>query len=93
LNGNDLLHHALQIVIIGTLGDAKTQALRSAVFSASLPNRILSVIAPGAALPDSHPAHGKGQTRTMATAYICEGTVCSIPICDPEQLRADLATR
>jgi uncharacterized protein YyaL (SSP411 family) len=93
LNGNDLLHNARQIVIIGTPDDAKTQALRSAVFSASLPNRILSVIAPDAVLPKSHPAHGKGQTGAMATAYICEGTVCSAPICDPEQLRADLATR
>jgi uncharacterized protein YyaL (SSP411 family) len=93
LNGNDLLHRALQIVIVGTPDDAMTEALRRAVLSASLPNRILSVIAPDATLPTAHPAHGKGQTGGMATAYVCEGTVCSPPICDPEQLRADLATR
>jgi uncharacterized protein YyaL (SSP411 family) len=70
-----------------------TDALCRAALSASLPNRILNVIAPDTALPAIHPAHGKGQTGGMATAYVCEGTVCSLPICDPEQLRADLATR
>jgi len=93
LNGNDLLHRALQIVIVGETGDAGTRTLRRAALDVSLPNRVLSIVAPDAALPTAHPAHGKGQSGGAATAYVCEGTICSPPLCDPDQLRADLATR
>ncbi len=93
LNGNDLLHAALQIVIVGAPDDETTQALRRAALDVSLPNRVLSAIAPDAALPAAHPAHGKGPVGGAATAYVCEGTVCSPPLLDPDQLRADLATR
>ena len=93
LNGNDLLCGALQIVIIGKPGDGTTQAQRRAVLDVSLPNRVLSVIAPDAVLPAAHPAHGKQQAGGVATAYVCEGMICSAPLCDPDQLRADLAAR
>ncbi len=93
LNGNDLMLHALQVVIVGQRGDAATDALLRAIYGNSLPNRIVSVIGPDDALPELHPATGKGQIDSAATAYVCEGPVCSPPLTDPEALRADLATR
>lgn len=93
INGNDLMLHALQIVVIGTRGEQATDALLRAVYDNSLPNRVVLVVAPGEALPESHPAAGKDQTDGQPTAYVCEGQVCSPPLSDPEALRADLATR
>lgn len=93
LNSNDLMLHALQIVIVGQRGDAATDTLLRAVYDTSLPNRVVTVIAPNETLHESHPAFAKGQLDNTATAYVCEGTVCSPPLNDVEGLRADLATR
>jgi uncharacterized protein YyaL (SSP411 family) len=91
LNAAELLLKGLQIVIVGARNSADTKALLAAVYRRSLPNRIVSVIAPGAALPESHPASGKGQIAGKATAYICEGPVCSLPLSDPAALDQALA--
>ena len=56
------------------------------MFTADTPNRVLSVIAPGESPPDGHPATGKGQIDGVATAYVCVGTVCSLPLTDPAAL-------
>ena len=93
LNGNDLILHALQIVVVGQRGEARTDALLRAIYDIGLPNRVIAVIAPSDALPDTHPAAGKGQTEGVATVYVCQGQTCSLPLTDPEALRADLATR
>ncbi len=82
----------LQVVIVGDrAGGADTTALLARVYRHNLPNRIVSVIAPGAALPPSHPAAGKGQIGGKATAYLCEGPVCSLPLADPAALDQALA--
>jgi uncharacterized protein YyaL (SSP411 family) len=86
LNGVELLEDAVQIVIVGTADAADTTALRRAVLDRSLPNRILSVLAPGSALPDGHPAAGKGMQNGRATAYVCRGMTCSPPVTTPEAL-------
>jgi uncharacterized protein YyaL (SSP411 family) len=93
LNGNDLMLHALQIVIVGTRGVPTTDAMLRALYDNSLPNRVVSVIAPGEALPESHPAFGKGQIDNTTTAYVCEGQTCSPPLNDSDALRAELAAR
>ena len=41
---------------------------------------------PGASLPASHPAHGKGLVDGKPAAYICDGPICSLPISDPDSL-------
>ena len=45
---------------------ADTQALLAARYRRDLPNGIVSVIAPGAALPPAHPAAGKGEIARPA---------------------------
>ncbi len=83
LNAGEFAQNALQIVIVGERGEADTDALLITLRAHSLPDLVLSVIAPGQQLPDSHPAAGKGQENGRATAYICKGTVCSLPLSDP----------
>jgi uncharacterized protein YyaL (SSP411 family) len=90
LNGNETLQRAVQVVIRGQRGEPGTVALLRAVHAVSLPTRVLTVVEPGAALPAGHPAEGKDQADGRATAYICRGPVCSLPITDAETLRLDL---
>ena len=59
----------------------------------SLPDRLLQVVAPGASLPDSHPAFGKTQKDGKATVYLCRHRSCGLPITDPSALDAALSTR
>jgi len=80
LNSNELLQTGQQIVIIGAPAAADTRALLTAVYGRSLPNRILAIVAPGDRLPAAHPAFGKTQVNGAATAYVCRGTTCSLPI-------------
>jgi len=86
LNAVDLFLQPLQIVIIGGRDDPEVQALLRALHDSSQPNRVLQVLAPGASLPESHPARGKAQADGGATAYVCIGTTCSLPLTDPAAL-------
>lgn len=87
LTGFDLLLNADQIVIVGDRGDPDTRAMLDTVFSVSLPNRVLQVVPDGAALPAGHPASDKTRVGGHATAYICHGRTCSLPITDASALR------
>ena len=94
LNAAELLERPLQVVLVGPHDDPSLHAMRHAVATAaSLPNLVLQMVAPEAALPDSHPASGKGMVAGRATAYVCEGPVCSAPFTDPDALARDLASR
>ena len=89
-NNSELLHRAVQVVVCGARGEESTRALVDAAFAISLPNRVLSVLAPGDMLPLGHPAFGKGQHEGRATAYVCVGPVCSLPVTDAQALREAL---
>jgi hypothetical protein len=90
LNGNELLQRGLQVVIRGERGTADTAALLRAFNTAPLPNLVLDVVPPGRALPETHSAAGKEQVGGRATAYVCEGPVCSLPVTDAAALAAAL---
>ncbi len=81
---------AVQVVVVGSRGDPATDALLEEVWRTSLPGRAVDVIAPGEALPESHPARGRGQIDGMATAYVCIGTFCSLPVTGRPGLAASL---
>jgi uncharacterized protein YyaL (SSP411 family) len=93
LNGSELMQRALQIVIRGQRGAADTDALLRAIAGVSLPDKVLAVVSPDADLPPGHPAQGKTQVGGRATAYVCVGPVCSLPLTEPAALAADLAAR
>jgi uncharacterized protein YyaL (SSP411 family) len=90
LNGAELLIAATQVVVVGTRGQPDCDALVRAVAGLCLPNRVLQVVAAAEALPPGHPAAGKGQVEGRATAYVCHGPACSLPITDPAKLAAAL---
>ena len=91
LNNAEVLAEPLQIVIVGEPGDAAFDALHCAVYSASLPNRVVLSLPPGRQLPADHPAHSKALVDDRAAAYVCVGPVCSLPLTDPEKLATNLA--
>ena len=63
----------------------------SLVFDGGLQGRLVSRISPGSSLAKTHPAHGKKQIDGKATAYICQGPVCGLPIIDVPALREELS--
>jgi len=92
MNSAELLQRGVQIAIIGERGNPDCRALLSATYSMNLMNKIISVTAPTDSLPDNHPASGKEQSAGTATAYVCVGMTCSLPITDPEALTSYLKT-
>ncbi len=82
----DLLHRAPQVVIVGRRGEAGADALLAEVWRAGRMDAVVAVVAPGEALPDGHPAAGKGRVGGRATAYVCEGPVCSAPVTEAREL-------
>ncbi|HLZ65768.1 MAG TPA: thioredoxin domain-containing protein [Aliidongia sp.] len=91
LNGIDLALRTVQIIIMGTREASDTKALLQAIHGVSLPNRVVQVVATTAALPATHPAAGKTRLGDTATAYVCIGETCSLPLTDPAALAAALA--
>jgi hypothetical protein len=86
LNNVELLHRAVQVVIIGPADAAVTESLVRAALDRSLPNRILIRLDPDTALPEGHPAAGKTAIDGRPTAYVCAGMTCKPPITDPNAL-------
>jgi uncharacterized protein YyaL (SSP411 family) len=91
LNAAELLADAPQLVIVGQRGAADTAALLRAAQRRAPPGRVLQVVAAGEALPAGHPAFGKAQQGGRATAYLCRGQTCSLPLTEPAGLERALA--
>lgn len=86
LNSFESLEGGVQIVILGDRADKHTQKLLQAIYSQPVPDRTVMVIAPGTDLPKNHPARNKTQRDNRATAYVCRGPSCSMPLTDPGML-------
>jgi uncharacterized protein YyaL (SSP411 family) len=84
--GYELLEQAVQVVVVGAPDDEATQALAATALTSPTPTRILTRLAPDEVLPDGHPAAGKGQVGGVATAYVCIGQTCGLPVTDPAAL-------
>ncbi len=91
LNPCELLRDAVQVVLAGERAAPAMAAMIDTVNAVSLPNRVLLTVDPGESLPEGHPAHGKGPLDGGATAYVCRGRTCSLPLTDPAALAAALA--
>ncbi|WP_395015568.1 thioredoxin domain-containing protein [Dongia sp.] len=93
LNNAAFLANVLEVVIIGAHDAPDTIAMVEAVLRHSLPDRLLQVVPPDAALPAAHPASGKTQQNGKATAYLCRNRSCGLPISEARALDAALSTR
>lgn len=90
LNNAETLFRPVNVAIVGQRGEAATEALLAAARSVSCPDRIVTVVAPDQDLPAGHPAHGKRAVDGKATAYVCIGETCSLPMTDPAALAEEL---
>lgn len=86
LNCYEFIEQGIQIIILGDRADKHTQKLLQAVYSQCVPDKSVMVIPPEAELPKNHPVRGKTQRDNRATAYVCIGTACSLPLTDPGML-------
>ena len=91
LNAAEFLERAIQIVLVGNPGETDFEKLRRAAYATSQPDRIVQIVKPGVVLLEGHPAHGKGLHGDKATAYLCMGMTCSLPIVEPDLLQETLA--
>ncbi|MFG1461870.1 thioredoxin domain-containing protein [Xanthobacter sp. DSM 24535] len=90
LSGLDGFANSVQIVIRAGLGTAE---LLEAVRACCIPNLVLRVLEHGAQPPPGHPTQGKESISGKATAYVCIGETCSLPVTDAELLQLALSGR
>ena len=93
LNQAEFLNRAVVVTLVGAPDDPDTVALWRAVMAASLPDRVMVTLAPGAVVPADHPGHGKSMVGGRPTAYICIGQTCGPPHTDAGGLSAALSAR
>jgi uncharacterized protein YyaL (SSP411 family) len=92
LGAFELLSHPTQVVVVGPPG-ADLDALLQVVAEAPATTLSLIRLTDGTALPERHPAHGKGMNEGCPTAYVCHTFACSAPITDAARLREVLSSR
>jgi uncharacterized protein YyaL (SSP411 family) len=90
LNSHQLLRQATHVTILGSKDDPATNHLFRAGVLAAPPHNIVQFIPAGARVGADHPAFGKMLINEGATAYVCVGQTCSLPMTTPEQLRRAL---
>ncbi len=89
LNALDLRLGAVEVAIL-TPDMASAAEIVATVRRHWTPSTILSVHRDGARLPASHPAAGKEAIAGQATAYVCRGETCSLPVTDADALATEL---
>ena len=80
-------------VIVGDPDKAETRALANRARRVLRPDDAVVVVAPGApAVTGISPSwlEGREAVDGRATAYVCHGTACSLPVHDPAELIAEL---
>jgi uncharacterized protein len=85
LSALDFRLNATDVVIVHPAGVA-ADGLLAAVRRHATPNLVLSVYEGAADLPPTHPAAGKTAADGKATAYVCRGETCSLPVTEAEGL-------
>ncbi|MBC8048572.1 MAG: thioredoxin domain-containing protein [Chitinophagales bacterium] len=78
------------IVITGAEDEAGMTAMRNALLRASLSGAVIHTYRSDETIPESSPAAGKTSIGGKATAYICIGQTCSLPVTDANDLASQL---
>ena len=93
INSAQFLFEAVQIIIIGDKNSLDTKKLLATQNTFNIPASVLSIIPDCEALYPGHPAFRKTKINGKATAYVCHGQVCSVPLKNSETLKKHLATK
>jgi uncharacterized protein len=91
VNASEFLQSAVQLVVIGAPDDPAAETLIRTAYGRSLPLLVVQRVGPDGDLPRSHPAAGKTMKDGQATAYVCRGTTCSLPITAADELARALS--
>ncbi len=76
-------------VVVGDPGSTATRALADRARRVLLPEEAVLVVSPGAAPPDGVDPdwlRGRDAVDGRATAWVCRGVACSLPVVEPEEL-------
>lgn len=87
INNSQLLRNLVQVVVLGEPSAPERERLLRIAYEAACPDRLLVPVAPDADLPAGHPAAGKTSADGKATAYVCIGNTCRLPITAPHALQ------
>jgi hypothetical protein len=93
LSAFEALIATTQVVVVGDPEGDDARALLAEVLRHPIPDRMISRTAGAAGLPSDHPAAGKTAIDGHATAYVCRGTTCSLPVTEPNRLAEILENR
>ena len=89
----DLLEEAATLVIAGDPTDPHAQSLTATALRAPDPAVVVLRAPRPDALPEGHPAHGKGPLAGTPAAYLCRRNVCGLPITDAAIVQQELNGR
>jgi len=89
----DLLNEAAAVVVAGEPSSALARDLESTALAAPDPAVVVLRATASDELPPTHPAYGKATDNHGATAYVCRGSACGLPLDDVAALRAALQSR
>lgn len=83
------LENPKEIVIVGNPTETGLKNFIAEVHSIFLPNKVLQLAAPDAALGNLSPLlQGKTQIDGKPTAYVCHNSTCSRPVTSPTELKS-----
>ncbi len=80
-----------EVAIVGDPDDDATWALLRAVGAGYTPNRVVALKRTDAAASAVPLLEGRVQLKGRATAYVCRGFACRLPVTDADALREQLA--
>ncbi len=80
----------IHIAVIEAGDGAGTAAMRRTFNEVSIPGAVIQFLASSENLADGLPASGKTAVDGKATAYICVGQTCSLPVTDATQIKDTL---
>jgi hypothetical protein len=83
----DLLARAAVVVVAGDTRDPRAAALVAATLASPDPATCVLRTLDGADWPAPSPGHGRTPVDGAPAAYLCRGSVCSLPVATPEALR------
>jgi len=81
-----------EIAIVGDPAEPATRKLLAEVRSRYLPNAVVAASPPGPASRDIELLRDRPMVDGRATAYVCERFVCQLPVTEPAELAAQLAS-